>query len=67
MFILGTAGAPGKRALCVYGISVKEAAPHSLLLIYILHIDLIRNVMHNIHTRQAVSYFDIYIVYTLGI
>ena len=30
--------------------SVKEAALYSLLLIYILHIDLIRNVMHNIYT-----------------
>ena len=29
---------------------VKEAALYSLLLIYILHIDLIRNVMHNIYT-----------------
>ena len=33
---------------------VKEAALHSLLLIYILHIDLIHNVMHNIYTLMYI-------------
>ncbi len=48
---------------------VKEAAPHSLLLIYILHIDLIRNVMHNIHTLMYIHnskpfHILTYILYT---
>ena len=46
---------------------VKEAALHSLLLIYILHIDLIHNVMHNIYTlhngKPFHNYWYIYCIH----